>query len=102
MVFRFYLLNGGFMAHCPLTANSKNKSSYFDATPKIIRRWDVFTELEESHGSGDENKDDAEHDILGKAGLGLRGFKGGHAREQRAHTTPTSLLIEGGVLLGRF
>ena len=40
--------------------------------------------------------------ILDEAALGLRGFKGGHAREQRAHTTPASLLIEGGVLLGRF
>ncbi len=49
------------------------------------------------------HKDDAEDYILDKAALALRDFKGGHAREQRAHTTPASLLlIEGGILLGRF
>jgi hypothetical protein len=40
--------------------------------------------------------------ILHKAALALRDLKGGHAGEERAHTTPASLLIEGGVLLGRF
>jgi hypothetical protein len=58
--------------------------------------------LEEDDSGGDEDKDDAEDYILDKAALGLRGFKGGHAREQRAHTTPASMLIEGGVLLGAF
>jgi hypothetical protein len=58
--------------------------------------------FEESDGAGDEEKENGEDYILDEAALGLRGFKSGHASEQRAHTTPASLLIEGGVLLGRF
>ena len=68
---------------------------------EATRRGAAFV-LEKGDGAYNQDEEDAKNDVLDKPALGLRGFKGGHAREQRAHTTPASLLIEGGVLLGRF
>ena len=57
--------------------------------------------LEKGDGASGEDQEDAEDNVLDETALGLRDFKGGHTREQRAHTTPASILIEGRVLLGR-